>query len=82
VHPECVDHVKEKITLYTSEAGQQGLFEVAGEPRLDKHGCILESEIGYVDSSLNTQLKAIRESFEKGIKKHKAVHDHDSNEKQ
>lgn len=79
VHPECVDHVKEKITLYATESGQPDLFEVVGEPRLDKHGCILESEIGYVDSSLGTQLKAIRESFEKGIKKHQAVNSHDSN---
>jgi type III secretion protein L len=74
VHPECVDHIRDKIFHFAGESGQEGLFEVVGEPRLDKNGCILESEIGYVDSSLNTQLKAIRESFENSIKKHQATH--------
>ncbi len=81
VHPECVDHVKNKITAYALESGRQDLFDVVGEPRLDRHGCILESEIGYVDSSLNTQLKAIRESFQKSIKKHQAVNHRDSQAK-
>jgi type III secretion protein L len=80
VHPECVDHVKDKITAYAMETGRQDLFDVIGEPRLDKHGCVLESEIGYVDSSLNTQLKAIRESFEKSIKKHQIANHQDLHE--
>jgi type III secretion protein L len=40
-----------------------GLVEVAADARLAKGSCTLESELGVIDASLETQIEAIRRSF-------------------
>jgi len=36
-----------------------------GDGRLGKTGCILESEIGVIDASLEGQITALKKSFER-----------------
>ena len=40
---------------------------IIADPRLEKDSCILESELGVVDASLSTQLRAFETAFSKKI---------------
>lgn len=40
-------------------------IQVSGDARLRKTGCILESEIGVIDASLDGQIEALKKSFER-----------------
>ncbi len=40
-------------------------IQISGDARLGKTGCILESEIGVIDASLDGQIAALKKSFER-----------------
>jgi type III secretion protein L len=40
-------------------------IQISGDARLGKTGCILESEIGVIDASLDGQIEALKKSFER-----------------
>lgn len=44
-------------------AGRRGLSGCAADARLERGSCLLESELGVVDASLETQLKALENAF-------------------
>lgn len=50
-------------TLITHGSGASGFLDVVQDPRLPAGSCILESELGVVDASLETQLRALRNAF-------------------
>ncbi|MCD6310752.1 MAG: hypothetical protein J7M18_08540 [Candidatus Eremiobacteraeota bacterium] len=39
-------------------------YEITGDPRVEQGGCIIESNLGSVDSRLKTRIEAIRVAFE------------------
>ena len=43
--------------------GTTGFLDVVPDPRLSTGSCILESELGVVDASLETQLRALEKAF-------------------
>ena len=45
------------------------MIEVAPDPRLERGDCILETEIGVVDASLETQLKALEQALRSRLQK-------------
>jgi type III secretion protein L len=55
------DHMNEILALYPIIVDVQ----VMGDGRLGKSGCILESEIGVIDASLDGQIEALKRSFER-----------------
>jgi type III secretion protein L len=55
------DHMNEILALYPIIVDVQ----VMGDGRLGKSGCILESEIGVIDASLDGQIAALKKSFER-----------------
>ena len=65
VAPDQVATVKERmneiLALYPIIVDVQ----VMGDGRLGKTGCILESEIGVIDASLDGQIAALKKSFER-----------------
>jgi type III secretion protein L len=63
VHPEDADHVRSQITLITKPYPAVQFLEVTADNRLQRGSCLLESEIGVVDASLEIQLKAIENSL-------------------
>jgi type III secretion protein L len=46
-----------------------GFIDVVADARLKQNGCILESEMGIIDASLDVQLEAIRRSLSRSIKR-------------
>lgn len=54
--------------LLKSSPGEKSFLELVPDARLDRNSCILESELGVVDASLETQLKALENAFHARIK--------------
>ncbi len=50
-----------------SSGGNSSFLNIVGDARLERDSCILESELGVVDASLSTQLKAFENAFNKKI---------------
>ena len=44
-------------------------LNVVADPRLKRDSCILESDLGVIDASLGTQLKALERAFSAKIRK-------------
>ncbi len=44
-----------------------GYLEVVGDARLDQGGCILETEIGIIDASLDSQLAALQAALTESV---------------
>ena len=66
VAPEMVESVKERVAALRAEYPTIESLDVVEDPRLKGPACILETEAGVADASVDTQLAAI----ERSIKKH------------
>ncbi len=71
VSPSQADLVKAKINEIIAAYPGISFVDVVADARLKEGGCILESEIGIVDASLDVQIEAIRRSLTKTIKQGK-----------
>lgn len=67
VAPEQLQAVKARVDEILADFPAIVDLQVTGDSRLSKTGCILESEIGIIDASLEGQLATIRKSFEKTL---------------
>jgi type III secretion protein L len=65
VAPGQVTTVKERMNEILSHYPIIVDIQVVGDGRLSPTGCILESEIGVIDASLDGQIGALKKSFEK-----------------
>jgi type III secretion protein L len=63
VSPADEEAVLKAMAAMTSSASGSSFLTVLADPRLEKDSCILESELGVVDASLSTQLKALENAF-------------------
>jgi type III secretion protein L len=63
LNPAEAEMVNAKLGEILREYPGLGLVEVAADARLAKGSCTLESELGVIDASLETQIEAIRRSF-------------------
>jgi type III secretion protein L len=63
LNPAEAETVNKKMGEILRDYPGLGLLEVAADARLAKGSCTLESEIGVIDASLETQIEAIRRSF-------------------
>ena len=61
--PQEAEMVNKRLSEILRDYPGLGLVEVAPDSRLAKGSCTLESEIGVIDASLETQIEAIRRSF-------------------
>ncbi|MBR4611440.1 MAG: HrpE/YscL family type III secretion apparatus protein [Kiritimatiellae bacterium] len=66
VAPEMADAVKARINEFRTAYTTVETFDVVEDPRLKGAACILETEAGVADASVETQLAAI----EKSLKRH------------
>ena len=66
VAPEMVETVRARIEEFRTAYPTVESFDVVEDPRLKGAACILETEAGVADASVETQLAAI----EKSLKKH------------
>ncbi|KLN64711.1 MULTISPECIES: HrpE/YscL family type III secretion apparatus protein [Vibrio] len=67
VHPEQVIDVREKVSSVLSDFPEVGYVEVVADARLKNGGCILETEVGIIDASIDGQLQALKQAMEKQL---------------
>jgi type III secretion protein L len=63
--PTQVEVVKSRVNELLASYPGVGYLDILADSRLQGDACILESEIGLVESSIEGQLQALREAFQK-----------------
>ena len=69
VAPELVEAVRTRVSELTAAFPTIETFDVVEDPRLKGAACVLETEAGVADASVETQLAAIEKSLKKHIAK-------------
>ena len=69
VAPELVETVRARVSELTTAFPTVETFDVVEDPRLKGAACVLETEAGVADASVDTQLAAIEKSLKKHIAK-------------
>jgi len=69
VAPELVETVRTRVSELTATFPTIETFDVVEDPRLKGAACVLETEAGVADASVETQLAAIEKSLKKHIAK-------------
>ena len=69
VAPELVETVRARVSELTATFPTIETFDVVEDPRLKGAACVLETEAGVADASVETQLAAIEKSLKKHIAK-------------
>ena len=65
LHPQQVDGVKLRVNDLLAEYPGVGYIDIVADSRLKPGACILESEIGLVEASMEGQLAALESAFSK-----------------
>jgi type III secretion protein L len=65
VHPDQVNEVRDRVSLILSDFPEIGYVEVISDARLKHGGCILETEVGIIDASIDGQLQALKQAMTK-----------------
>jgi len=65
VCPVQVDPLRERLNEILALFPSINFIDITPDPRLREGGCILETEMGVVDASVEIQLEAIRRSLQK-----------------
>ena len=60
--------VSEALAAMTAGSSGSAFLTIVADARLPRDSCILESELGVVDASLETQLKALEHAFHSKIR--------------
>ena len=68
VSPADEQAVSEAMAAMTAGSSGNSFLTVVADARLERDSCILESELGVVDASLSTQLKALENAFHSKIR--------------
>jgi len=69
VAPELVETVRARVSELTTTFPTIETFDVVEDPRLKGPSCVLETEAGVADASVESQLAAIERSLKKHIAK-------------
>ena len=72
VAPEAVGAIKERIEKLRVDYPTVDSFDVVEDPRLKGPACILETEAGVADASVETQLAAIERSLKRHISRERS----------
>lgn len=65
LHPQQVDGVKERVNDLLAAYPGVGYIDILGDHRVKLGACILESDIGLVEASMEGQLAALQAAFTK-----------------
>lgn len=65
LHPQDVETVKARVNELLAEYPGVGYLDIVADSRLHEGACILESEIGMVEASMESQLQALQSAFER-----------------
>lgn len=64
---EQVTHLRQRLDDILSDYPLVSELQIVGDGRLSAASCIIESEIGVIDASLDGQIDALRRGFEKAF---------------
>ncbi|WP_394065631.1 HrpE/YscL family type III secretion apparatus protein [Alcaligenes sp. WGS1538] len=67
LHPEDLELVRGRINDILAAYPGVGYLDLVPDARLERGACILESEIGMVEASLEGQIAALRSAFERTL---------------
>ena len=67
VNAQDLPRVKDNLHKIMAAYPAMSFLDLVEDPRLSEGGCILESEMGVVDASLNKQLEAIESAMQKSF---------------
>ncbi|MEG1769575.1 MAG: FliH/SctL family protein, partial [Comamonas sp.] len=65
LQPQQVEVVRTRINDLLSAYPGVGYLDIVPDGRLGAHACILESEIGLVEASIDGQIAALEKAFQK-----------------
>lgn len=65
LHPDEVEVVRERVNELLAAYPGVGYLDIMADARLSQGACILESEIGMVEASLDAQIEALRTAFQR-----------------
>ncbi|NRB24704.1 HrpE/YscL family type III secretion apparatus protein [Shewanella sp.] len=68
VNPEQVARVKERVSEVLAAFPEVGYVDVVADARLKNGGCILETEVGIIDASIDVQLQVLNKQIAKQFK--------------
>ena len=68
VAPADEEIVAQALSAMTAGSSGSAFLTIVADARLPRNSCILESELGVVDASLETQLKALENAFHSKIR--------------
>jgi type III secretion protein L len=66
--PEDAELVRDEWKDLQRDYPGIGTLDISADPRLSRGACLLESELGIIDASLEIQMAAIRNSFTRQLK--------------
>ena len=67
LHPEEVEIVRARVNELLAAYPGIGYLDIMADARLVRGACILESEIGMVEASLDGQIEALRNAFQRTL---------------
>ena len=67
LHPDDVESVRARINDILAAYPGVGYLDLLADARLAQGACILESEIGMVEASLEGQIEAVRSAFQRTL---------------
>ena len=67
VSPSQAEYLQQRLKEMVSQAPHAGSLQVQPDNRLNHDACVLETEVGIVDASIQTQLKAIENALIKAL---------------
>lgn len=67
LHPAEIDGVRERINEILAAYPGVGYLDLLADARLARGACILESQIGMVEASLEGQIEALRGAFQRTL---------------
>src|SRR5690606_8100908 len=67
LHPDEIEVVRERINDILAAYPGVGYLDLVADSRLARGACILESEIGMVEASLEGQIEALRGAFQRTL---------------
>ncbi len=65
LHPDDVGAAQARLNDWLADFPRMGCVDVVDDARLERGACIVESDIGLVEASMESQLAAMRKAFDR-----------------
>lgn len=63
VRPQAVQFIKDTLPNITYQYGIEAKINIVSDPSIDEGGCVLQTNNGIVDASINTQIEIIKKAL-------------------